>query len=78
MNSRQARRALRGIERDLAHSDPDLTLQFISFTARMRDAEMPDMEKVGSSRPRPFGLLGRRADRHQVSEDRRGRAREES
>jgi hypothetical protein len=78
MSLRRDRRALRGIERDLAHSDPDLTMHFVSFTARMSSAKMPDTEQVSSRRPWLFGRLGRRADRHQVSEDWRARARGES
>jgi hypothetical protein len=78
MNLRQGRRALRGIERDLAHSDPHLNFSFTSFTARTRSAKMPDTEKIRSRRLRLFGRLGRRADRHQVSEDWRSRAPGES
>jgi hypothetical protein len=77
MNLRRGRRALHGIERDLAHSDPDLTLHFVSFTARTRSAKMPDTEKIRYWWLRLFGRLGRRADRHQVSEDWRARARDE-
>jgi hypothetical protein len=77
-NLRGDRRALRGIERDLAHSDPDLTTYFISFTAQTRSAKMPDTEKIRSRPLRLFGLLGRRADRHQVGEDWRARAQGES
>ena len=69
MNVRWRRRPLRGIERDLAHSDPQLTRLFMSFTARTRSAKMPDTEKIRSWRLRPFGLLRRRADRHRVSQD---------
>jgi hypothetical protein len=64
MNVRRGRRALRGIERDLAASDPDLTLHFLSFTGRTRTAKMPDTEKIRTRRLRLFGRLGRHADRH--------------
>jgi hypothetical protein len=38
--------ALRGIQRDLAHRDPDLHLFFLPFTALGRDEEMPDAEET--------------------------------
>ena len=49
------RRALRGIERDLARSDPDLTRLF-SFIGLTSTQEIPAAEKI---RSRPFRLLAR-------------------
>jgi hypothetical protein len=78
MNLRRGRRVLRGIERDLAQSDPGLAMFFVSFTARAKGAEMPDTEQIKARSRRPFGRLGRRADRHRAGEDRWARAPDES
>jgi hypothetical protein len=43
---RDQRRALRGIERDLARSDPDLDRLFFSFGALARTQEIPAAEKI--------------------------------
>ena len=53
---RGQRRALRGIERDLARSDPDLDMLFFSFGRLVRTQEIPAAEKI---RSRQFGLLAR-------------------
>ena len=47
MNLRLGRgRALRGIERDLAHADPDLNVLFLSFARLTRGKKMPAAEKI--------------------------------
>jgi hypothetical protein len=68
MNLRRGRRALRGIERDLADSDPRLSMLFVSFAELAKGEEMPGMEKI---RTRPLRLLGRLrlADRYRSGED---------
>jgi hypothetical protein len=53
---RGQRRALSGIERDLARSDPDLDMLFFSFGRLVRTQEIPAAEKI---RSRQFGLLAR-------------------
>jgi hypothetical protein len=53
---RGQRRALRGIERDLARSDPDLDRLFFSFGGLARTQEIPAAEKI---RGRQFRLLAR-------------------
>ena len=60
------RRALRGIERDLARSDPDLT-RLLSFGGLTSTKEIPAAEKI---RSRPFRLLARLG--HQENRQRRG------
>ena len=69
MNLRTGRRLLRGIERDLARSDPHLDVLFGSFTVQAEGAQMPDVEM---SRTRPLRLLrwlGWCADRHRETSD---------
>ena len=75
---RRGRRILRGIERDLAHSDLRLSMLLESFTELAKDADMPGTEKIRTRRLRLFGRLGRHADRHQAREDRRATAPGES
>jgi hypothetical protein len=53
---RGQRRALRGIERDLARSDPDLDRLFLSFAGLTSTQEIPAAEKM---RSRQFRLLAR-------------------
>jgi hypothetical protein len=53
---RGQRRALRGIERDLARSDPDLDVLFFSFGRLSSTQEIPAAEQIKS---RQFGLLAR-------------------
>jgi hypothetical protein len=53
-------RALRGIERDLAGSDPDLNAAFLSFAAHAGRPTMPRVEKVGTGPLRIFARLRRR------------------
>ena len=69
MNQRAARRALRGIEQYLAHSDPHLNTLFESFTARARDAKMPGTEMTRAKSPRLFGWLGWSADGQREDSD---------
>lgn len=57
-------RALRGIERDLAGSDPELNSLFLSFTRRASGEKMPDAE----TKPlRLLARLRRQEDRHRVT-----------
>ena len=44
--SRRQLRTLRGIERDLACSDPALDAWFVSFAALLRGRDMPPAERV--------------------------------
>ena len=54
--SRRQLRTLRGIERDLARSEPGLDAWFLSFAAAVRGCDMPQAERV----PRwPSRMLGR-------------------
>jgi hypothetical protein len=75
MNLRASRRALRGIEQYLAHSDPHLNVLFESFTAQARNAKMPSVEMTETRSPRLFGWLGRRADYQREGTDGRARPR---
>lgn len=45
-------RTLRGIERDLAGSDPRLAALFSAFTLVMRDEELPPAERLATGRVR--------------------------
>ena len=56
MIRRQLRRALRGIERELADSDPRLGELFLYFNACASGGKIPCTEKI---RARPLGLLAR-------------------
>jgi hypothetical protein len=58
MYLRPSRRALRGIERDLAHSDPDLDMLFTSFTVLTQGTRMPRLETTRTWRLRLFRWLG--------------------
>jgi len=78
MNLRRDRRVLRGIERDLAQSDPGLSTLFVSFAAMVKDAEMPGTEKIEARPLRLFELLGRCAGRHRAGEHWRARVPDES
>lgn len=49
-------RALRGIERDLAASDPGLDELFRRFAERAGERDVPRLEQVA---PWPFRMLGR-------------------
>ena len=63
--SRRELRTLRGIELDLAVSDPGLNEFFLSFTSRARGREMPRVESV----PRgPFRIPGWLRPRRSVTE----------
>jgi hypothetical protein len=68
-NRRRDRRALRGIEWDLAQSDPRLSMLFVSFAELAKGEEMPGTEQVRIRKFRLFGRLGRRADRYRAGED---------
>jgi hypothetical protein len=72
------RRVLRGIERDLAHSDLRLSMLFESFTELASGADMSGTEKIRTRRLRLFGRLGRRVNRHRAGEARRACAPGES
>jgi hypothetical protein len=57
MKARPGRqRVLRGMERDLAKSDPRLTALFSSFTLLAQDEEMPWAEQIVAW---PLRMLGR-------------------
>ena len=75
MSPRTNQRLLRGIERDLAHSDPPLNMLFWSFTVQALGAEMPSIEMIRVRPPRLFGWLGRRADRYPEGSDGHARPR---
>jgi hypothetical protein len=53
-------RALRGIERDLAESDPRLNAYFLSFDAHAGRPMIPKVEKIGKGPLRIFARLRRR------------------
>ena len=53
-------RALRGIERDLAESDPRLNAYFLSFDSHAGRPMMPRLEKIGKGPLRIFARLRRR------------------
>jgi hypothetical protein len=73
MNPRLTRRrALRGIERDLAASDPRLDELFLLFTGLASGAKIPGAEKIRTMPFRLLARLGPQADRHRAGED--GRA----
>jgi hypothetical protein len=56
MSQRLGRRALRGLARDLADSDPRLDDLFFSFNQRACGEKMPRAEKI---KIWPLGLLAR-------------------
>ncbi|HUB23625.1 MAG TPA: hypothetical protein VMA97_14765 [Streptosporangiaceae bacterium] len=58
--TRRLPRALRGIERDLAGSDPGLDALFRSFARRTGGRDMSWVERIGRKR---FLLFGRRRQR---------------
>ena len=58
-------RALRGIERDLADSDPGLNASFLSFAAHPGRPLMPRVEKI---RPRPLRIFTRLRRRRTLAE----------
>ena len=62
------RRALRGIERDLARSDPDLTRLF-SFIGLTSTQEIPAAEKIRSRPCRLLARLGQQENRQRRGED---------
>jgi hypothetical protein len=73
MNPRRIRRrALRGIERDLAASDPRLDELFLLFAGLARVAKIPAVEKIRTTPLRLLARLGPQADRHRPGKD--GRA----
>jgi hypothetical protein len=73
MNPRRIRRrALRGIERDLAASDPRLDELFLLFAGLARGAKILASEKIRTTPRRLLARLGPQADRHRTGED--GRA----
>lgn len=51
------RRTLRGIERDLAGSDPRLATLFSTFTLLARDEELPDAERLEAGPGRMLAWL---------------------
>jgi hypothetical protein len=53
-------RALRGIARDLADSDPRLEELFFSFNAHVSGEEMPSEEKIRTTLPGLMARIGRR------------------
>ncbi len=53
-------RALRGIARDLADSDPRLEELFFSFNAHVSGEEMPREEKIKTTLPGLIARIGRR------------------
>jgi hypothetical protein len=57
-------RALRGIERDLARSDPELNSLFLPLTRLAGGEKMPGAE---TRPPRLLARLGRREDRHRAA-----------
>ncbi len=57
--------ALRGIERDLADSDPGLDALFLSFASQAGRPVMPWVETVGAG---PFKLLARLRRRRTLTE----------
>jgi hypothetical protein len=63
------RRALHGIERDLASSDPRLDVLFSSFTKQVSGEKMPRREKVKSAPLRPLARSRRRSARRRAGED---------
>jgi hypothetical protein len=63
-----SQRVLRGIERDLAESDPPLTAFFSSFTLLAQDEEMPRTEKIMAW---PLRMLSRMRGRAEPREGRR-------
>jgi hypothetical protein len=75
MSLRPHRRALRGIERDLACSDPHLNMLFASFTHLAGGTKMPRIEMIGAWPVRLVRWLGRRADRYLEGTDGRARPR---
>ncbi len=58
-------RALRGIERDLADSDPDLDAFFLSFASQAGRPVMPRVETIGAG---PLKLLARLRRRRTLTE----------
>jgi hypothetical protein len=54
------RRALHGIARDLADSDPRLDQLFFSFNQHVSGEEMPKTENVGARLRRLIPQIGRR------------------
>lgn len=54
--SRRQLRTLRGIERDLACSEPGLNAWFLSFAEGLRGSDMPPVERVTRW---PSRMLGR-------------------
>lgn len=51
------RRTLRGIERDLAGSDPRLATLFSTFTLLTRDEELPPAERLKAGHERMLAWL---------------------
>jgi hypothetical protein len=72
MNLRSSgRRALRGIERDLARSDRRLNMLFASFTGLVGREKMPSTEKIERKPLRLLARPGRRPDRHRAGDNSR-------
>jgi len=63
-------RPLRAIERDLARSDPHLSVLFLELTELANGRKMPDTEKIKTRPLWRLTLPGWRANRHQASADR--------
>jgi Protein of unknown function (DUF3040) len=56
---RRQQRTLRGIERDLADSDPDLDALFLAFARHVARREVPQVEKMSHWPPRILARLRR-------------------
>ena len=63
------RRALHGIERDLASSDPRLDLLFSTFTKQVNGEKMPRTEKIKSAPRRLLARSRPRSARRRAGED---------
>jgi len=57
--SRRQLRTLRGIERDLARSEPCLDAWFLSFAAGVRGSDMPQAERMPGWPSRTLGRFWR-------------------
>ena len=63
------RRALHGIEQDLARSDPRLDTLFFAFTKQVNGEKMPRTEKIKSAPLRLLARPRRRSARRRAGED---------
>jgi hypothetical protein len=60
---RRQQRSLRDIERELAHSEPDLDALFLSFARHVARREVPQLEKMSHWPPRMLTRLRLRRGR---------------